>query len=354
MKTTLVLLVSVVLAVFLFSCGNSSTDPSPDSGLHGWAVGGIFDGYATILHTGDGGNWGRQGTPATVPEAELTSVSVVDSNTVWAAGGAYEGFGVVMKTTDGGENWLRMGSIIAIPDETAAIHGVSSATAWVVGANNTILRTGDGGITWYDMSDPQFPQCIWSSIYLVGQSHIWVCGENTSTGAGQIIHSTDGGASWRSEADSLLAGGWYMITIKAWDENNAWAVGHGYLILNTTDGGDNWEIVTPDSMQYSQNDANGIALLSPDDAWVALDYGNIWKTADGGASWTYQDSGYGGFFLLRISALDTSTAWVSGSSGFGTPEGLILHTSDGGNSWIRQDDGTNHGLWDVGIDGAMQ
>ncbi|MCK5132783.1 MAG: hypothetical protein KAR40_11595 [Candidatus Sabulitectum sp.] len=346
------LITAFVFGLFLTAC-NNGTSPSQSTGTCGWAVGGTCDGYAMIMHTGDGGNWSRQGTPATVPEAALSSVSVVDSNTVWAAGGLSEGFGVVVKTTDGGENWLRMGSEISIPEETSAIDGVNATTAWVVGANNSILRTDDGGVIWYDMSDPQFPDCNWSSVYLVNQSNIWVCGDNTSAADGQIIHSTDGGVSWRSEADSLLDGGWYMITIKAWDENNAWAVGHGYLILNTTDGGDNWEIVTPDSMQYSQNDANGIALLSPDDAWVAIDYGNIWKTADGGENWTLQNPGYGGFFLLRISALDTSTAWVSGQSGFGTAEGIILHTSDGGNSWTRQDDGTNQGLWDVGIAGAM-
>lgn len=342
----------LTLTVFLTGCGNT-TNPSPDDLTRGWAVGGTSDGYAMILSTVDGEVWKRQGTPESVPQGELSSVSVVDSNTVWIAGGIYEGFGIVLKTTDGGSTWLRMGSEMSMLGETTTIAASSATDAWVVGPDNCILRTADGGITWYDMADPQFSAFSWSGVYLVDSSNIWICGDNSSTTDGKIIHSTDGGISWRAEADSLLEGGWYMITIKAWDENNAWAVGHGYFILKTTDAGDNWEIVTPDSLQYSPNDANGIALLSPDDAWVALDYGNVWKTADGGDNWTLQDTGFGGFFLLRISALDVSTAWVSGHSGFGSHDGVILHTSDGGTSWSRHDGGQTQGLWDVGFDGAM-
>ncbi len=338
--------ICAILIGILTACSDE-TNPSSNDTLHGWAVGESSDGYGTILSTSDGKNWERQGTPETVPEGVLSSVSVVDSSIVWVAGGVFEGFGIVLKTTDGGNSWLRMGSEISIPGETSAVAAVSSTTGWVVGPDNSILRTADGGITWYDMADPLFSEFNWSGVQLVGSSNIWVCGANSSNSDGKIIHSTDGGVSWQSEGDSLLVGGWYMITIKAWDENNAWAVGHGYLILNTTDGGDNWHIVTPDSLQYSPNDANGITLLSSDDAWVALDYGNIWKTSDGGENWVFQDPGYGGFFLLRISALDTSTAWVSGHSGFGVNEGIILYTADGGSSWSRQSDDQSNGLWDV-------
>ncbi len=350
-KTTAALIVAFVLLYPLTGC-DSSTGPSPSAGIHGWAVGGTAEGYATILHTRDGENWNRQGSQATVPPASLISVSAVDSNTVWVAGGAYDGFGVVLKTTDGGENWLRMGSEISIPQATNEIVAVNSTTAWIAGTENSILKTVDGGISWQDISDPLYADYYWSGLHLVSPSNIWVCGKSSSS-QGTIIHSTDGGVSWREEADSLAGLFDYMITIKAWDEDNAWVVGSGYSIVRTVDGGDSWELVTPDSAQGSQNDANGITLLSPEEAWVSLDYGNIWHTSDGGENWAFQDSGENGFFLLRICAISSSSAWIGGGSAFGTPSGLIMHTSDGGNTWTKQTDQLSVNIWGVSFAGDM-
>ncbi len=344
-KTTAALIVASVLLYPLTGC-DSSTGPSPNQGIHGWGVGIMTDGYAAILHTTDGVNWSRQGSQATIPATGLTSVSAVDSMTVWVAGEVYEGFGVVMKTIDGGNNWLRMGSEASIPFEMSRVVGVSATTAWVSGDENSILRTTDGGVSWQDMSDPSHSGNVWRGMSLATQSNIWLCGGTVYDG--RIIHSTDGGATWRSEADSLFDT-WPLITIAAWDENNAWVVGHGYTIARTTDGGDNWAVVTPDSMHLQGNDANGLCLLSPEDAWVVTDAGGIWRTSDGGASWTVQEvpDEAMGYYLVRISALDSSTAWVNGRSAFYPSEGITLHTTDGGTTWNRQDDGSLDGMWGI-------
>jgi photosystem II stability/assembly factor-like uncharacterized protein len=163
-----------------------------------------------------------------------------------------------------------------------------------------------------------------------------------------MIHTEDGGITWTSCADSLI-NDFTMITMAAWDRDNVWAVGHGFTIVKSTDGGDSWENMTPDSMQGTENDANGLTLLSADDAWVVLDYGNIWKTSDGGENWTFQTlpPEAQGFFYLRISAQNSETAWASGRSPYGAPEGVIIYTDDGGSNWFRIDDGSFPGLWGI-------
>ena len=346
------LIVSAILMIFITAgCGDSGTGPAPDPGTHGWIVGNSSGSVPTILTTVDGLEWTAQGGTISLPNAGLSSVSVVDSSIVWAAGGISEGFGVVIKTTDGGQTWERMGNESQIPESILSVKGFSGDVAWICGDDNCIYRTTDGGVTWHDLSSQEYEGYSWQGVSGINQESIWISGGTEETGA--IIHSSDG-VLWTSHGDSLV-GDWPMISIVQLDQNNLWAVGHGFTIVKSTDGGIEWELVTPDSLHGSGNDANGITLLSPSDAWVVLDYGNIWRTTDGGVSWDYQTipSEAAGFFMLRISAMDSNTAWVSGGSAFGSPEGIILHTIDGGASWTRQDDGTLPILWDVGFSGEF-
>lgn len=343
-------MLTTLLIVILVSGCNDSSGPSQDPGIHGWTVGDASGNAPLILKTEDGTTWTAQAADLTVPGSSLNSISVVDSLTAWAAGGLSEGFGVVLKTTDGGETWLRMGNESTIPSGTLCVKAFSSDAAWVGGGDNSIYYTSDGGVTWQNMADPAYQDCSWQGINAISPTNIWVCGGTEQQGV--ILHTSDGGALWTSHAESMLTG-WMMISIAAYDSQNIWAVGHGFTILKSTDGGIDWELVTPDSLQASGNDANGLTVLSPSDVWVVLDYGNIWRTANGGETWDFQEvpTGVEGFFMLRISATSYSTAWVSGYSGFGQPEGVLLHTTDGGTSWVRQDDGTIPGLWDIGFVG---
>ena len=346
------LIFSAILMIFIMAgCGDSGTGPSADAGIHGWTVGDGAGTVPTILKTVDGLEWTAQGADLSIPGAGLSSISVVDSSVVWAAGGISEGFGVVVRTIDGGETWERAGNESEIPKSVLAIKAFSADVAWVCGDDNCIYRTTDGGVTWTDMASQEYQGYSWQGINGISQGSIWITGGTQQKGA--IIHTTDG-LLWTLHGDSLTEN-WPMISIAALDQNNIWAVGHGFTILKSTDGGIQWELVTPDSLQDSGNDANGITVLSSSDAWVALDYGNIWRTTDGGATWEYQSipPEAAGFFMMRISAIDQNTAWVSGGSAYGAPEGILLHTTDGGATWSRQDEGTLPFMVDVGFAGEF-
>ena len=342
--------INLILALTVISGCNNSTGPSPNPGINGWIVGNGVGNAPTILKTDDGIEWLFQETNLTAPESSLGSISVVDSSTAWAAGGSSEGFGIVLKTTDGGETWLRMGNETDIPNSTLCVKAFNEDVAWVGAGDNAIYRTTDGGVSWTDMSTSAFSGYSWQGINATSPSNIWVVGGTQQKGA--ILHTSNGGTLWTSHGEAVIAD-WPMISVAAYDQQNIWAVGHGFTIVKSSDGGIEWEIVTPDSLQASYNDANGITLLSPTDAWVALDYGNIWRTTDGGETWEYQTvpTVAGGFFMLRITAIDQNTAWVTGGSSNGSPEGIILKTTDGGTSWTREDDGTLPFLWDVGFAG---
>jgi photosystem II stability/assembly factor-like uncharacterized protein len=80
-----------------------------------------------------------------------------------------------------------------------------------------------------------------------------------------------------------------------------------------------------------------VQFLDADVGWAAGDEGVIWKTVDGGNSWTQQNTGVRGS-LRSIHMLSASTGWVVGRDempgGMGST-GIVLCTRDGGQSWQR-------------------
>ncbi|MEN8209590.1 MAG: YCF48-related protein [Candidatus Fermentibacteria bacterium] len=156
----------------------------------------------TILHTTDGSTWTEQNTQVTILDPEVLSVSCAASLTAWASGGFSDGFGVVLRTIDGGTTWERVGTETELPNSVLDVDAISSENAWVSGID-CIYSTSDAGITWTEYSDPILNGYAWDGIYALNNSDIWVCGGSNTTAAGRIAHTTDGGSTWTSHADSL-------------------------------------------------------------------------------------------------------------------------------------------------------
>ncbi|MGA2369098.1 MAG: WD40/YVTN/BNR-like repeat-containing protein [Candidatus Korobacteraceae bacterium] len=94
-----------------------------------------------------------------------------------------------------------------------------------------------------------------------------------------------------------------LIAVSPVDENVVWAVGTGSVFVVTTDGGNTWQtgvVPTPNAGDVQLRDVQGV---SADVAYV-LSIGNlptdfaIYKTEDGGATWTqqFQNSLVGAFY----------------------------------------------------------
>lgn len=334
------------LPVLMTACGDVS-GPTPAVSQCGWVVGYMSDGFGMILHTVNGGNnWTRQGDASTIPNSLIEAVRAVDSLNAWAVGDASNGYGVVLRTQDAGENWVRLPQSAGIPAaDFCDLDVLNADNVWAVGADNTIIHTTDGGNSWTSMSDPAYDIYSMVSISVVDASNIWVAGATMDDGI--IIHSTDGGTSWTAEGDSVLLINYPLISISAFDQDHCWTVGHGYTIANTVDSGVNWDLCIPDSLHRTpfSDDANGVCPTSVNRAWVAIDYGKLYFTEDGGDSWTQQSvpDVSGGYYLLRTCATDQNTAWTVGQ---GVNDGIVLHTTDG-TTWSLQTVPANTGFSDV-------
>jgi photosystem II stability/assembly factor-like uncharacterized protein len=73
----------------------------------------------------------------------------------------------------------------------------------------------------------------------------------------------------------------------------------------------------------------GACFANPNVGWVAGDLGRVFRTDDGGKSWTRQEpSGRKPYF--SITCVDESHAWVAST------QGTIYGTTDGGTTWKEQ------------------
>ena len=353
-RTYLILAVILMLGTF-FTLGfsNITNNGNPDlvfqpSDLRnpgftngvGWAVGDPVDGYGTILHTTDGGEtWERQGTPGEIPDVCLVAAFAIDACNAWVVGDKSDGFGVILRTEDGGQSWTRQGDTTQIPDiETAAVYAVNKRIAWVTGSDGLIMHTKDGGETWTRQAQDMAPHYLFMGIYASDARHVWavggIVGDYPEEIHGIILHSKNSGKTWKqmTYVPNPLApkGGRYLINVHGLNAKTVWIVGNG-TVQQTTDGGETWQEKVPGVAFF---DYNGVFAVNKSTVWVSRDNGGIYKYD--GSQWQEQLHAYGGYYILRISALDAQTAWTVGTPQFSGQPGLILHTKTGGDSWEAQ------------------
>ena len=110
------------------------------------------------------------------------------------------------------------------------VHMISNTVAWAVGYPGTIIKTTDGGATW-------FPQASGTTNTLWGVSFV---NENFGTAvgdAGIILNTTDGGAHWNLQSSGTTKN---FEKVHFSDINNGTAVGYDSLVIRTTNGGSTW------------------------------------------------------------------------------------------------------------------
>jgi photosystem II stability/assembly factor-like uncharacterized protein len=120
------------------------------------------------------------------------------------------------------------------------------------------------------------------------------------------------------------------------DEQTAWVSGHGATYARTRDGGETWQAaVMPDAEGLQFRDVHAV---DADTAFLMSagsgDASRIYKTTDGGASWTlqYTNPDPEGFYDC-MAFWDADRGALYGDSVDG--EVVILMTSDGGDTWER-------------------
>ena len=116
-----------------------------------------------------------------------------------------------------------------------------------------------------------------------------------------------------------------LFSVAVVDDKRAVAVGYYGAVYRTEDGGASWS----KGETGTQQSLYDVSMADAERGWAVGQRGLILRTEDGGASWTEQTNPKReeGSHLFSVFAIDANTAWVVGEWG------SRLRTEDGGLSW---------------------
>ncbi len=176
---------------------------------------------------------------------------------------------------------------------------VDASTGWVL-TDSSLLLTIDSGASWSDVTPPQEPGSSIKGVDFLDGSTGWVAAASPDPTGGAstrivVLHTTDGGQTWTSSDVDASPAYTDALTAPAY--------------LDFVDPKTGWlEVILASS-------SNSTA-------------GTLFKTGDGGASWSKVTIPIGG----PIAFADNLHGWVAD----GLPDGKFFVTGDGGTSWAVQ------------------
>lgn len=195
------------------------------------------------------------------------------------------------------------------------VHFADDNIGWLAGDMGEFWSTSDGGNSWQLMSNPGVGAVY--QVFGFEDGSVYVSGEN-----GNIMKSADHGASWNisyGEFDDFNDA--HFVS-----GNMGWAAANGGLVYKTVNGGNSW---TPHSTGVSF-DIQAVHFLDEEKgfacAWTGWQTtGNLLYTTDGGSSWNIHNDVSGR--LADVFFIDENTGWIA------VDDGRVFKTNNGGDSW---------------------
>ncbi len=254
--------------------------------------------------------WIQQSVPFGY-EGYINDIRITDANTVW------------------GNTW------------DAVLHSVPYTQDFV--------RTIDGGNNWNIGSVGAPSQYVISNIWPIDGNTCYVAMFDSTGSGGREYKTTDGGATWSQVGANMFQYATSFANITYfWDAQNGVAMGDPvgsplkYEINLTTDFGSTWTQVSPANIPGLANNLEyGITNLfdaADGRIWFGTTYGDIYRSIDGGNTWTKSASGFPAYMPAGGGRQDISNiAFTDSLHGLITQVNattvLLRGTSDGGLTW---------------------
>jgi len=205
------------------------------------------------------------------------------------------------RTTDGGRAWTVVlgGESLDMPWRSLWIDPANPTTLWSQ-TGGGLNRSGNGGATWMYRELPNPGEVTRLVFAPSSPATIYAAGSRRDGGASRatVWRSTDGGVTWSAAEQGLEQGGWTSVQALAVDP-----VDPRLLYLG--------------ACGYYCSPASG-----------------IWKSTDGGASWTLTGTGLEGHWVRVLAASP-----VAGLVWAAVEEGRVFRSGDGGETWREQSSG---------------
>jgi photosystem II stability/assembly factor-like uncharacterized protein len=245
------------------------------------------------------------------------------TNNLFAVGRQYSiGTRQVFYSADYGTNWTTKD--LGIDMNASSICMVNSQIGYISGTNCQVLKTTDGGVNWFAVTQPTAGTNDIYTIDFVDENTGWVFINFSAVTGGSIFKTTNGGTSWTQQGSNIT----YSIYSADMVDANI-----GYLSVNssgqpiykTTNGGTNWfSVTTP-----LTGNIKCVKAVDAITVYIGASFGTVRmaKTTNGGTNWTPVTLPVS-FDVSSIDFMDTDTGYVSGNT-----TTVVCRTTNGGSSW---------------------
>jgi len=236
--------------------------------------------------------------------------------------------GHILYSDDHGKSWIQADVPVIV--NIISAHFVSDSIGWAVGHDGVVLKTADGGATWFR----QFDGFKANEQTLVQREEFVADLESKLEEASDdeiedLEYALEEAQFSLEDAQFDVEGGSTKPFLDVWfkDENNGIIVGAYGQMFKTTDGGATWNNVADQLDNPDRFHLNSIEQIQPGSLVVVGEAGLIMRSADNGDTWETLESPYEGSLFGAV-----STRQLNGLLVYGL-RGNVFRSSDFGDSW---------------------
>jgi photosystem II stability/assembly factor-like uncharacterized protein len=226
-----------------------------------------------------------------------------------------------------GDNvWTGIGPYTSYVVDAVVVDPSNPQVVYASSMNNGLWRSADGGTSWAYIGeglhggyvrdvaiDPRNPQTLYVGAY------------------GGVDKSTDGGVSWQKVSQGMSENTYvFYLTMDPSNPRTLYAQSSTGVLFKTADGGASWTQIHSGKASFYKTLT--IDLGNPRVLYFAAQKSDtsdqgIFKSVDGGASWTQIQAGIAAS-SLAIDPTNSQTLYAGASGG-------VYRSVDGGASWTR-------------------
>jgi photosystem II stability/assembly factor-like uncharacterized protein len=264
-------------------------------------------------------------------DSVLTDLQVLPSGRLVAVGGS--GLAVASAPNESADTW-HIDNYSGFADSLRGVSFRDEMHGFAVGDGALILRTQDGGVHWdifnRTYTEPKNPE--YADLKFQGAAYSMAfadAGHGVIGGEERLLRTVDGGQQWQRVAQPLDGIAIQRVTFV--DAKRGWAVGSAGTVLRTDDAGEHWAAV---SLGDPHAHLMGVSFGDAMHGCIGGGY-KVWCSQDGGKSWLASEVAWPKGVDTGEDIAITELVMRDGSHGwFVTREGArIFQTDDGGRHW---------------------